>query len=111
MFFHSFKADGEKFLFIFDSAFQKFGSLKDAVITCAAAKIAFQGGEDLFPTGIFVIQKQPQQRHHKARGAESALGAVFVQHRGLDLVQFIFSGNSFHRDQMFAMQPEGRIQA
>ncbi len=78
--------------------------IEDGFVTCAAAEIPLQSGQDALLIRMRNARQTRKQAHHKARSAISALGAMMIQQCLLDGVQIFRTAQTFYGDEVFAMQ-------
>ena len=88
------------------------GGSKDGAVTGTATQVARECFVRLTPIIVAsVVLLQGEQRHHKARGAETALRTVAVDHCPLHAVQLALVLEVFNADQLLAVQGRNKGQA
>ncbi len=84
---------------------------QNALVSRAAAEIAFQRCQDLLFRRLGNRCQQGKQAHHESGRAVAALGGMMVQHCLLDGMQVVRSANALHRDQVLPVQFRRGIEA
>src|SRR4051812_23544756 len=80
---------------------------EDARECTAPADVAVEPLLDLFGSGVRVLFKQPDARHHEARRAEAAHQRVLVAERRLDGMQRLAGREAVHRANLLALDVDG----